>query len=193
MSFFHASQQQGGSNQVVPPGTVASLVIPWAESWQTDGDVARVFHALGWGTISKIDLVAKNTKRPHNTVYIHFSSWNTNNDAEHAYHNLINLGNDLKVFYNDSYFWKVRRSNWRPAPVQVFIPRVEIIEPTVIPQRMDAVSPEYNQLPSPLTPMSLEDEASEALEQIDMQVEMELSALEAEIEDTFVNGELTNC
>ena len=183
MSFSQSSHQQHGFNQVVPPGTVASLVIPWAETWQTDEDVARVFHALGWGTISKIDIVAKNTKRPHNTVYIHFSSWNTNEQAQHAYFNLMNAGNDLKVFYNDSYFWKVRRSNWRPTPVKGFTPRVEIIQPSapVIPQRMNAPSPVHEQPPSPSTSLSPEDEASAALEQMDMHVEQELSAFEAEM------------
>ena len=123
----HFQTQNTGYNNVVPPGTVISLVIPWAEKWQSADEIARIFCSLSWGIISKIDVVPKNTKRPHSTVYIHFSSWYVSGDARYAYDNL-KKGNDIKVYYNDSYFWKVRVSNWRPAPVQVFQPKFEIVQ-----------------------------------------------------------------
>jgi len=115
------------SNQVVPPGTVVSLVIPWAETWQSSDYIHRVFMALRWGTMSKIDLVPKNTKRPHNTVYIHFSDWYGIMDAQSAWCNLVKYDKTIKVFYNDSYFWKVRKSSWTQAPAPIFTPRIEVI------------------------------------------------------------------
>jgi hypothetical protein len=148
-------QTQKANDNVVPPGTVVSLVIPWAEKWQSSDEVARIFCALAWGVISKIDVIPKNTKRPHSTVYIHFSSWNVNEAAKYAYDN-ITKGNDIKVYYNDSYFWKVRVSNWRPAPVQSFVPRIEVVQVNTQPSTHEQLNannaPEYSPTSPPYNP-----------------------------------------
>ena len=121
--------QAANGNNVIPPGTFITLVIPWAEKWQTRQEIEDIFRALDWGHISKVDIIPRTTKRPHNTVYIHFSRWFDDHCAKTAYNNFMK-GNYIKVFYNSTYFWKVLRSDWRPKPTYdlFVVPRIEVVE-----------------------------------------------------------------
>tara|TARA_B110001450_G_scaffold226295_1_gene224973 strand:+ start:172 stop:570 length:399 start_codon:yes stop_codon:yes gene_type:complete len=91
----------------VPADTVFTVVIPWAETWVDQARIMTEFDELDFGTINKVDIVHRTQgKRPHQKIFIHFSDFN----EEYMAH--LESGKEIKVFYNGSYFWKVRKSNY---------------------------------------------------------------------------------
>jgi hypothetical protein len=105
----------------VPEGTVMSMMIPWAQSWQTEDDVKATIGGLGWGTISKVDmkeLSERDGKPRHYKVFIHFSSWSESETAVKVRSHLEKVVDEgekqpeLKVWYSERNFWKVRASKW---------------------------------------------------------------------------------
>ena len=109
----------------VPAGAVFSAVIPWVDTRHTEDFVRSTFEMSGWGSIMKVDwsLRRNNAGREFYVVYIHFGTFpNT------EWRKFLDEGGELKVFFSPTSFWKVRASRWKPrapAPVPVFIPRVE--------------------------------------------------------------------
>jgi len=125
MSSSSVSVSVSGSKNVkatpVPDGTVMSLMIPWAQSWQTEDDVKATIGGLGWGTISKVDmkeLSERDGKPRHFKVFIHFSSWSESETAVKVRGHLEKVVDEgqkqpeLKVWYSERNFWKVRASKW---------------------------------------------------------------------------------
>lgn len=122
----------------VPKGTVVSLMIPWVEQWVTRQMILREFmgrpEKFRWGEISKVDMVSVSKgKRPHQKVYMHFSSWNPN--VQNLLDHLLSppkkdgarvVWPELKVFYRGDFYWKVRKSNWEPK-VASETPSVDIV------------------------------------------------------------------
>jgi hypothetical protein len=117
----------------VPEGTVMSLMIPWVQSWQTDDDVKATLDGLGWGEISKVDmkeLSERDGKPRHYKVFIHFSSWSESETAVKVRSHLSNVVGEgekqpeLKVWYNDRNFWKVRASKWEFKARESSVPSV---------------------------------------------------------------------
>ena len=117
----------------VPEGTVMSLMIPWVQSWQTDVDVKATLDGLGWGEISKVDmkeLSERDGKPRHYKVFIHFSSWSESETAVKVRSHLSNVVGEgekqpeLKVWYNDRNFWKVRASKWAFKARESSVPSV---------------------------------------------------------------------
>ena len=105
----------------VPADTVMSLMIPWVQSWQTEADVKATLGRLGWGTISQVDmkdLSERDGKPRHYKVFIHFSSWGESETAVKVRGHLEKVVGEgekqpeLKVWYSDRNFWKVRASKW---------------------------------------------------------------------------------
>ena len=129
----------GVQGSPVPEGTSVTLMVPWAEDWVTEQKVFAVFRDLDWGWISKVDMVQVDKgKRPHQKVFIHFSKWNESDILEHLstepVREVTSNGHravypEVKVYYNDTYFWKVRKSAWKVKPMAPTAPkrRVEIV------------------------------------------------------------------
>jgi len=125
----------------VPEGTQVTMMIPWAESWVSQEMVFAVFRDLNWGWISKIDMVpVEKGKRVHQKIFIHFSSWNEESNAllEHLsaepIREVTSSGHraqypEVKVYYNDDFYWKIRKSNWKSKPIAPSTPKrkVEIV------------------------------------------------------------------
>ena len=115
-----SSSAQSSSQSPVPKDTVLSLMIPWAQSWQKEADVKATFGLLGWGTISQVDMkevCGRDGKPPHYKVFIHFSMWSSSETAEKVRGHLEkevegDKQPELKVWYSDRNFWKVRASKW---------------------------------------------------------------------------------
>ena len=116
-----SSSAHSSSKSPVPSGTVLSLMIPWAQSWQKEDDVKATLGGLGWGTISQVDLKevgGRDGKPPHYKVFIHFSEWSSSETAEKVRGHLEKVVGEgekqpeLKVWYSDRNFWKVRASKW---------------------------------------------------------------------------------
>ena len=104
----------------VPSGTVMSLMVPWVQSWQTADHVKATLGRLGWGTISKVDMVEvaeRDGKPRHYKAFIHFSSWSEIDTAVKVRDHLEKVVEgekqpELKVWYSERNFWKVRASKW---------------------------------------------------------------------------------
>ena len=101
-----------------PSGTVFTVMIPWAEKWHTEDMIRNTLEALGWGTISDVQIKLRegHGKRTHAKVFVHFSSWS---EALGVRTHLENpAGKDgkqpeLKVWHNETHYWKVRASKWK--------------------------------------------------------------------------------
>jgi hypothetical protein len=92
-------------------------MIPWAEKWQTQEQIEAEFEKLDWGPLLKVDVVSRSGhgKRDHSKVFLHFGDWNQDETSQRVAAHLSG-GSDLKVYYNDTHFWKVRQSNWTWKP-----------------------------------------------------------------------------
>ena len=97
--------------------TQPSICIPRVFNNITDKKIRQVFDELSLGKISRIDIVKerKNEKgEVFNRVYIHFEKWFWNEDAQTARRKLI-LGKEIKIIYDNPWFWKVSASKWDPS------------------------------------------------------------------------------
>ena len=106
------------SKNPVPNGTTLTVLLPWVEASTTAAFVAKIFNRLEWGRILDINMVHKKAtggdkpKRAHYKVFIHFGARNP--DHVPMFEFLGVDGNEVRVSYNDRFFWKVRRSTWKP-------------------------------------------------------------------------------
>jgi len=101
------------------PASIPSLCIPRVFANIDELRIRRIFDDLDIGVISRVDIVrgkpCSNVKDQHNRVFIHFHRWYNTMSAESARERLLN-GQDLKVIYDDPWFWKV--SAYKEAPVR---------------------------------------------------------------------------
>ena len=122
-----------------PEGTVVTLFLPWVENWHTVENVKSTLDALDWGVIAKVDVKVVRSvggKREHKKVFVHYSSWNDDEvsiGVRGALEKSVGEGEkqpELKVFHNETHFWKVRVSRFEfkarvETEEKVFKPRVE--------------------------------------------------------------------
>lgn len=94
-----------------------TLCIPRVFSNIGDKRIRSVFYALKLGHIGRIDIVKKISERGEkfNRVFIHFERWFDTANA-HSALKLLREGKDIKVIYDEPWFWKV--STYR-KPVHV--------------------------------------------------------------------------
>lgn len=85
-----------------------TLCIPRVFSNIGEKRIRSVFYALKLGHIGRIDIVSKITERGEkfNRVFIHFERW-FDTDNAHSAINLLREGKDIKVIYDEPWFWKV--------------------------------------------------------------------------------------
>jgi hypothetical protein len=97
------------------PSSVPSLCIPRVFSNIGERHIYQIFDDLRLGDISRIDIVRANNAKGDkcNRVFIHFSRWYNNRNADTARERLLN-GNDIKVIYDEPWYWKV--AAYREAP-----------------------------------------------------------------------------
>ena len=90
------------------PNNVPSLCIPRVFSNWTESRIRRIFDDLGMGEIQRIDVVSKTTEKGEkfNRVFVHFKRWFANQNADMARERLLN-GKEIKIVYDDPWFWKV--------------------------------------------------------------------------------------
>jgi hypothetical protein len=91
------------------PVNIPSLCIPRVFTNIDEKRIRRVFDELNMGIIESIDIICKTTVKGEkfNRVYVHFKKWFTNNvNADTARERLLN-GKDIKIIYDDPWFWKV--------------------------------------------------------------------------------------
>ena len=91
----------------VPEGAY-TVMIPWAETWVDEQRIREEFSDSEFGNIIKVDLVHREQgKRPHQKIYIHIK------DINEQYREHLETGKEIKIYYNGTYFWKVRKSNYK--------------------------------------------------------------------------------
>jgi len=91
-----------------------SLCIPRVFSNITELRIRKIFNELSLGKISRIDMNEhKNEKGTFNRVYIHFEKWFLNEEAQLARRKLM-LGKEIKIIYDNPWFWNVSASKWEP-------------------------------------------------------------------------------
>lgn len=97
------------------PANIPSLCIPRVFSNIDEKRIYQIFDKLKLGDIGRIVILRTNNAKgeKYNRVFIHFTRWYNSRNADTARERLIN-GNDIKVIYDDPWFWKV--AAYREAP-----------------------------------------------------------------------------
>jgi len=90
------------------PINVPSLCIPRVYPNIDEKRIRRTFNELKLGIIDRIDIASKTGEKgeKYNRVFIHFERWFNEGNALAARERLIN-GKDIKIIYDDPWFWKV--------------------------------------------------------------------------------------
>ena len=90
------------------PINVPSLCIPRVFMNIDEKRIRRIFDELNMGDILRIDVVSKTTEKGEkfNRVFIHFKQWLSNQNSDIARERLLN-GKEIKIIYDDPWFWKV--------------------------------------------------------------------------------------
>jgi hypothetical protein len=97
------------------PASIPSLCIPRVYPNIDERRIRKTFDDLNLGIIERVDIVRKTTEKGEkcNRVFIHFSRWFSSKNADTARERLLN-GQDIKVIYDDPWFWKV--AAYKEAP-----------------------------------------------------------------------------
>ena len=93
-----------------------SLCIPRVFNNITEARIRQVFDDLGLGKISRIDIKERKNEKGESfkRVYVHFDKWFWNDDAQAARRKLVS-GKEIKIVYDNPWFWKVSASKWAPS------------------------------------------------------------------------------
>jgi hypothetical protein len=95
-----------------------SLCIPYVFSNITENRIRRVFDELRIGKIKRVDILQRKNSRgqKYQRVFIHFHKWYNGNEAQEARTRVI-TGKDIKIVYDNPWFWKVSANKWtEPKP-----------------------------------------------------------------------------
>ena len=90
------------------PMNIPSLCIPRVFKNIGEARIRRVFDDLKLGDIERIDIIPRRAENgdEFSRVFVHFRRWNDNSNANEARARLVN-GKDIKVIYDDPWFWKI--------------------------------------------------------------------------------------
>ena len=96
------------------PDFIPSMCIPRVYPNISEGRIRKIFDELNIGVIDRVDIVTKTTEKGErfNRVFIHMDRWFNNSNACVARERLLG-GKDIKIIYDDPWFWKV--SAYKPA------------------------------------------------------------------------------
>jgi len=87
---------------------VPSMCIPRTFVNITRSHVYKTINDLNLGVIAHIDMVRRKNEKGEDfqRVFIHFSKWHSNSVADRA-RTLLLSGKEIKVIYDDPWFWKI--------------------------------------------------------------------------------------
>jgi hypothetical protein len=93
-----------------------SLCIPRVFNNITEARIRQVFDDLELGKISRIDIKERKNEKGESfkRIYVHFDKWYWNNNAQAARRKLVS-GKEIKIVYDNPWFWKVSASKWTPS------------------------------------------------------------------------------
>lgn len=94
-----------------------SICIPRAFENITEARVAKVFEALNIFEIGRIDMVKRVNEKgdKFQRIFVHIKKWFETADALKAKDRLL-AGKELKIVYDDPWFWKVSLNTWTQKP-----------------------------------------------------------------------------
>jgi hypothetical protein len=78
--------------------------------------VAKVFDLLDLGTLDHIDMVERvdTNGKKFQRIFVHFTAWSSNPEASAVRTRLIE-GKEVKIVYDDPWFWKISVNKAKPA------------------------------------------------------------------------------
>jgi len=96
-----------------------SICIPRAFENISENRVRNVFDKLGIFTIDRVDVVLRKNEKgeSYKRFFVHVKDWAQTSDAQKAKERLL-AGKELKVVYDDPWFWKVGLNTWAPKQQQ---------------------------------------------------------------------------
>ena len=96
------------------PDFIPSMCIPRVYPNISEGRIRKIFDELNIGVIERVDIISKTTEKGErfNRVFIHMDRWFNNSNASVARERLLG-GKDIKVVYDDPWFWKI--SAYKPG------------------------------------------------------------------------------
>ena len=94
-----------------------SICIPRAFANITESRVRKVFDALGIFRIARVDMIQRKNEKgdAYQRIFVHIQDWTETADAQKARDRLL-AGKELKIVYDDPWFWKASLNNWTPKP-----------------------------------------------------------------------------
>lgn len=94
-----------------------SICIPRAFANISEARVRKVFDALNIFVIDRVDMIQRKNEKgePFQRIFIHIRTWSETAEAQKAKERLLS-GNELKIVYDDPWFWKVALNTWAPKP-----------------------------------------------------------------------------
>jgi len=101
--------------------TQPSICIPRVFNNISEKKIRQVFDELNLGKIIRIDIKERTNEKGEvfNRVYIHFEKWFWNEYAQVVRKKVI-LGNEIKIIYDNPWFWKVSASKLLPPRTPPF-------------------------------------------------------------------------
>ena len=102
------------------PTSANSICIPRAFANISEARVRKVFDALNIFVIDRVDMIQRKNEKgePFQRIFVHIREWSETADAQKAKERLL-TGKDLKIVYDDPWFWKVSLNTWTPKPAPV--------------------------------------------------------------------------
>jgi hypothetical protein len=111
-----------------------SLCIPRVFPNITEDRIWGVLDELALGVIERIDMVERETRdgEPYQRVFIHFKEWNENTQGGVVRQRLLD-GEEIKIVYDEPWFWKVSASRSRRPRARGDRPRprIEFADPAL--------------------------------------------------------------
>lgn len=94
-----------------------SICIPRAFANINEARVRKVFDALNIFTIDRVDMVQRKNEKgdAYQRIFVHIKEWSETADARKAKERLL-AGKELKIVYDDPWFWKASLNTWAPKP-----------------------------------------------------------------------------
>jgi hypothetical protein len=94
-----------------------SICIPRAFANISEARVRKVFDALNIFVIDRVDMIQRKNEKgePFQRIFVHIRTWSETAEAQKAKERLLS-GNELKIVYDDPWFWKVALNTWAPKP-----------------------------------------------------------------------------
>jgi hypothetical protein len=128
-----------------------SLCIPRVFNNIDETRIRHVFEHLELGKIHRIDIIARKNEKGEafKRVYIHFEKWFWNENAKAARTKLIS-GKEIKIVYDNPWFWKVSANKWAPSSKEPEIRR--IVQPYIQLDELGSALPIAPTLPGSIAP-----------------------------------------